>query len=163
MTEQAAATATDGGQRKPQFAIQRLYVKDVSFEVPSAPAVFMQEWAPEIKVEFSSAAGKLSESQYEVVLLLTVKAMLKDKVAYIAETRYAGVFVIDGFDAATTEMIIGAQCPTVLYPYGREVIHDLITRGSFPQFNLQPINFEAVYLDARRRRQEADSAEAAKH
>lgn len=163
MTEQAAVPTEEGAQRKPQFAIQRLYVKDVSFEVPGAPAVFMQEWTPEMKVEFSSAAGKLSESQFEVVLLLTVKATVKEKVAYIAEVRYAGVFVIDGFDAGTMELLIGAQCPTILYPYGREVISDLIARGSFPQFNLQPINFEAIYLDGRRRKQEAEAAEAAKH
>jgi preprotein translocase subunit SecB len=152
--------AAEGTAKKPQFAIQRLYCKDISFEAPGTPGIFTQNWEPDTNVQFSSAATKVSDAQYEIVLQLTVKTTLKDKVAYIAEVRFAGIFLISGFEAPAVEHIIGAQCPNILFPYAREVISDLVNRGSFPQFLLQPMNFDAVFAEAKRRQQEAATAAA---
>lgn len=161
MTEQndaAAATPT----QKPQFALQRIYTKDISFESPGSPHSFMVEWTPETKVQFNSAGARLADKQYEVVLMINVVTMNGDKVAYIAEVKMAGVFLIEAPEAQV-ELLLGAHCPSILFPYAREVISDLVSRGSFPQMLLQPINFDAIYAEARRRRDQADSDEAAKH
>lgn len=158
MTEQAPAA--EGATRKPHFAIQRLYAKDISFESPAAPAVFTQAWEPDTNVQFGSSASKIGENLYEVVLQLTVKSTVKEKVAYIAECRYAGIFQVEGIEGANLDHVLGAQCPTILFPYARELIGDIVNRGSFPQLILQPMNFDAIYQDARRRR-DAKAAEAA--
>lgn len=162
MTEQAPAAADTAAAKKPQIVIQRLYVKDISFESPGTPAVFTQPWEPETNVQFGSGVNRVSDNQYEVVLQVTVTATLKGKTAYIAEVRYAGVFQVDGIDGAALEHTMNAYCPNILFPYVREVITDLIARGTYPQFILQPINFDAVYADAKRRQQaEAEAAQQA--
>lgn len=160
MTEQAPVA--EGTAPQPQFAVQRLYAKDISFEAPGTPAVFTQPWEPESNVQFASSTTKVGDTHYEVVLQVTVKTMLKDKVAFIAEVRFGGIFLIEGITGPALEHVLGAQCPNILFPYVRETISDLVTRGSFPQFVLQPMNFDAIYADARRRREEK-AAEAAKH
>lgn len=160
MTEQAPAA--EAAAKKPHFAVQRLYTKDISFEAPGTPATFTQAWEPETNVQFTSSTTKVADSVFEVILQLTVKTTLKEKVAYIAEVRYGGVFQIEGIEGPALDHVLGAQCPTILYPYVREVLSDLVSRGSFPQLVLQPMNFEAIYADARRRREER-IAEAAKH
>lgn len=149
--------------QKAKFALQRIYTKDISFEAPGAPAVFGHDWAPEASVHFTSGATRVADKQYEVVLQLTVTATNNDKVAYIAETRQAGVFFIEGLDAEALEPLLGAHCPSILFPYAREVISDLASRGTFPQMLLQPINFDAVYAEAKRRRDEAGADAEAKH
>lgn len=163
MTEQAAAP---DAEKKPsgQFALQRIYVKDISFESPNSPAVFTQEWAPETKIQFNSTARRLADNQYEVVLALNVTATLGEKVAFIAEIKQAGIFLADVPEAAL-EPLLGAQCPAILYPYARETVTDLVSRGTFPQLLLQPMNFDAIFSEARRRRdeQQAAAGEAAKH
>lgn len=160
MTEQAPA-ATEATAKRPSFVVQRLYAKDISFEAPGTPGIFTQAWEPETNIQFSSAAGRVGESVFEVVLQMTVKATLKEKVAYIAEARFAGVFQIEGVEGPALEHVLGAQCPTILFPYVRELIGDLISRGSFPQLVLQPMNFEAIYADAKRRREQEGAANAA--
>ena len=162
MTEQAATSATD---KKPQgqFALQRIYVKDLSFESPNAPALFTQEWNPETKLNFNSSARKQGDNLYEVVLALNVTVTLGGKTAFIAEIKQAGLFTIEAPEGML-EPILGAHCPNILFPFARETIADLVTRGTFPQLLLQPMNFEAVYLEAKRRREEqAGAATEAKH
>lgn len=139
MAEQTNST----GQK--QFSIQKIYVKDMSFETPNSPAVFTQEWKPEINLELNSTATGIAEGIHEVVLSLTVTAKLGDTTAYLAEVQQAGIFAMIGFSQEETAPMLGAFCPGTLYPYARETVSDLVARGGFPQLVLAPINFDALY------------------
>lgn len=160
MTEPVADTPA---AKKPQLAVQRLYVKDVSFEAPGAPAIFTQPWEPETNVQFGSGANRLSDNQFESVLQVTVTTAVKGKTVYIAEVRYAGVFLIEGIEGPALEQVLNVHCPNILYPYVREVVSEMVSRGSFPQFILQPMNFEAIYADAKRRQQAGTAEQAPAH
>lgn len=158
MTEQASSPETEK-KAQGQFALQRIYVKDISFEAPGAPQVFTLEWKPESKVQVNTSARRLSENQYEVVLMLNVTVSLGEKVAFIAEVKQAGIFIIDAPESML-DALLGAQCPTIIYPYARETVSDLVSRGTFPQLLLQPMNFEAIFAEAKRRRDEQRAAPA---
>jgi len=132
-------------QAAPQFAIQRVYTKDVSFETPNSPAIFQKEWKPEVKLDIDTRSAKLSDDTYEVVLSLTVTATVEDQTAFLAEVQQAGVFTIGNLPEAQLAHTIGAFCPTTLFPYARETVANLVNRGSFPQLNLAPVNFEALF------------------
>lgn len=137
--------ASQEAQAEPQFAIQRVYTKDVSFETPNSPAIFQAEWKPEIKLDLDTRSNKLAENTYEVVLAVTVTATVEGKTAFLAEVQQAGIFTIGNLPEAQLAHTIGAFCPTTLFPYARETIASLVNRGSFPQFNLAPVNFEALF------------------
>jgi len=139
------AEASQEAQAEPQFAIQRVYTKDVSFETPNSPAIFQAEWKPEIKLDLDTRSNKLAENTYEVVLAVTVTATVEGKTAFLAEVQQAGIFTIGNLPEAQLAHTIGAFCPTTLFPYARETIASLVNRGSFPQFNLAPVNFEALF------------------
>jgi preprotein translocase subunit SecB len=139
---------------QPQFALQRIYIKDSSFESPNSPEIFQEQWQPEISLDLNTANKKLTDTQFEVVLSLTVTAKIGEKVAFIVELQQAGVFLIAGMDEAQTGQTIGAFCPNLLFPYARETIDSLVTKGSFPALMLSPINFDAIYAEAVRRQQE---------
>ena len=141
MSENNAAAPQQG----PQFAIQRIYTKDLSFEAPNTPVIFTEKWEPQINVDLNSAGNLISEGLYEVELSLTVTAKLGDKTAYLVEVKQAGIFVISGFNEADRNGMIHSYCPNLLFPYVREVISDIVSKGSFPQMLLQPINFDALY------------------
>lgn len=128
-----------------QFGIQKIYVKDMSFETPNSPAVFTQDWKPEINLELNTTANQVAEGIHEVILSLTVTAKLGDKTAYLAEVQQAGIFSMQGFSKEEAQPMIGAFCPGTLYPYARESVSDLVARGGFPQLVLAPINFDALY------------------
>ena len=134
-------------ENQPQFAIQRIYIKDLSFETPNTPAIFKAEWQPEMNVDLNTQANPLDKDVYEVELRITVTAKLQDKVAYVAEVKQAGIFTLSGFEDDQLKAMLGSFCPNILFPYVREGIADVINRGSFPQFNLAPINFDALYLE----------------
>ncbi|RHW76865.1 protein-export chaperone SecB [Colwellia sp. RSH04] len=138
-TEQAAAAAG------PQFAIQRVYTKDVSFETPNSPAIFQKDWQPEIKLDLDTRSNKLAEDTFEVVLAVTVTATVEGQTAFLAEVQQAGIFTIANMEDTQIAQTIGAFCPTTLFPYARESVANLVNRGSFPQFNLAPVNFDALY------------------
>lgn len=144
-----------------QFAIQRVYTKDISFETPNSPQVFTQEWKPEINVSMNSAVNKLDNDNVEVTLTVTVTAKHDDNTAFLAEVQQAGIFLAKGMSDEEMGPMLGIYCPNTLFPYVREAISDLINRGSFPQFVLQPVNFEAIY--AQRIQQQKQQAEAAEH
>ena len=138
-----AETKTETEQR---FEIQRIYTKDLSFESPNTPDVFLQEnWQPEIAIDLNIADTKLENETYEVVLTVTATAKAKDATAFLAEVKQAGIFAISGFSEEQVKHMLGAFCPNVLFPYAREAISDIVTRGSFPQLLLAPINFDALY------------------
>jgi preprotein translocase subunit SecB len=136
---------SDKQQTDRQFAIQRIYTKDISFESPNAPQVFISEWEPKINVDLSTEIQALSEDTIQVVLTVNVVAKHEDKTAFLVEVQQAGIFLAKGFSEEELGPLMGIGAPNALYPYAREVVSDLITRGSFPQFTLQPVNFEQMY------------------
>lgn len=158
---QAGATeATEGAS----FTVEKIYVKDLSLEVPGAPAVFNEQAQPQLQMNLNQQVTRLNDAAFEVVLGITLTCTADDKPLYLAEVKQAGVFGLAGFDAATLDAMLGTQCPNVLYPYARQLISDLIQAGGFPPFLLQPINFDALYAEGLRQRaqqaQQLGSAEA---
>lgn len=141
-------------QEKPQFAIQRIYTRDVSFESPNAPAIFRQEWKPQVKLDLNTRSRTLDEGVYEIVLVVTVEAKLEDKTAFLAEVQQAGVFTLTGFPEETRDQMLGAYCPSVLFPYAREAVDAAVTKGSFPALMLAPVNFDALYLQNKQQKNE---------
>ncbi len=137
----------------PQFILQRVYTKDVSFETPNAPAIFTEKWEPETNVEINSTGNKLADDIFEVVLSITVTAKLGDKTAYLTEVHQAGIFTLAGFSEQELNAVIHSHCPNLLFPYVREVVSDLVSKGSFPQMLLQPINFDALYAQHMQKQQ----------
>ena len=150
-------------QSQGQFALQRIYVKDLSFEAPGAPKTFLTAWTPEVSVDLSTQTSRMEEGKnyYEVVLALTVTVKNDNATAFLVEVKQAGIFLIDGVPEAQLAQLLGAYCPNLLFPYARETISDVVTRGSFPQLLLAPVNFDAVFAEAQRKRVEGgESAES---
>jgi len=150
---------TEQAKQERQFAIQRIYTKDLSFESPNAPQVFLGEWKPEINVGIQSQVNKLSEESIEVVLTINVEAAQGEHTAFMVEVQQAAIFMVQGFSEEELGPLLGIGAPNALFPYAREVVSDLVTRGSFPQFVLQPVNFEAMYAQQAAAQQEKGSAE----
>lgn len=138
--------AAQGEQQQPQFAIQRIFVKDVSFEAPNAPEVFRKEWTPSLNVDMNVSNRKLDEGVYEVTLTLTAKNTVGEETAFLCEVAQAGIFTVsEEMPEPNKAHTLGAFCPNILFPYARETISSLVTRGTFPQLNLAPVNFDAVF------------------
>ncbi len=149
------AEANKNKQAGQEFAIHRLFVKDLSFEAPDSPAVFKEEWKPEVDLNLDNAYEHLEEDLYCVTLKVTVTTKIKDKAVFIAEVQQAGIFLIKDFADAQKEELLGAFCPNVLFPYVREVVSDLVNRGGFPPLYLAPVNFDAIYQQRKEQAQEA--------
>lgn len=155
MTDQTTPVAgADDAAQAAQFTIEKLYLKDVSFEAPNAPQVFNEQGQPQLSMNLNQKVGRLSDGAFEVVLGVTLTCTLNEKTVYLAEVAQAGIFGLAGFDDRTLDMMLGTYCPNVLFPYVREAVSDLINKGGFPPFYLQPINFEALYAEGLRRRVE---------
>ncbi|MGH8078969.1 MAG: protein-export chaperone SecB [Lysobacter sp.] len=136
----------------PAFTVEKIYVKDVSFEVPNAPAVFAEAAQPQLQLNLSQNVQRVGDNAFEVVLGVTLTCTANDKPMYLAEVKQAGVFGLIGFDEQTLDAMLGTHCPNVLYPYARQLVSDLIQAGGFPPFFLQPINFDALYAEGLRQR-----------
>lgn len=151
--------AANGAENtQPQFNLQRIYVKDISFESPKAPAVFQNEWSPQVNLDLSTRNTKLQDDIYEVVLSLSVTVTNgEEEVTFIAEVQQAGIFAISGLDEESMRHTLGAFCPNILFPYAREAVDNLVLRGSFPPLMLAPVNFDALFAQSEQRR----AAEAA--
>lgn len=145
-------------ENEQQFAVQRLYIKDVSFESPQGVAIFAKKWAPEIKVDLGSKNTKVADDQYEVVLSVTITAKVEGEVAFLIEVQQAGLFLVKGLDEEQLRRALGIMCPNLLFPYVREAIDSLAVKGGFPAIGLQPVNFEALYVQAMQRAQEQGEA-----
>ena len=143
-------------QNQAQLSLQRIYVKDVSFEAPGAPQVFNEQGAPELQMNLNQKVQRLSENAFEVILGITLTCNVAGKTAYLAEVQQAGVFGMQGFDAQNRDTVLATYCPNVLFPYARQMVSDLIQNGGFPPFLLQPINFESLYAEQMRRRAEGE-------
>lgn len=150
---------------KQQLEIQRIYIKDLSLESPAAPKIFREEWRPELTIDLNIKNNQLEENVYEVVLEITITAKMGEKTAFLAEVHQAGIFFLTGFDENQTDQILNAYCPTVLFPYAREVVSDITVKASFPPLNLAPVNFDVLYLQqkAEGKVAEAQSQEEVKH
>ncbi len=154
MAEQAAA--------ENHFSIQKLYIKDVSFESPSAPEVFsFDKWDPQIELNLNNTSKKLNEGVYDVVLSVTATVSNQDKVAFLVEVHQGGIFQLQGFNDQDTKYILGAQCMTILFPYAREAVTDLTNRGGFPPLLLNPVNFDGLYAQAMQKQQQEGAADEA--
>ena len=140
-------------EQQPQFALQRIYMKDISFESPKAPEVFQKQWQPEVKLDLNTSNKALEEGLYEVVLSLTVTVENgpegNKETAFVVEVHQAGVFLARGLAEEELHRTLGAFCPNILFPYAREAVDNLVLRGSFPPLMLAPVNFDALYLQAR--------------
>ena len=136
-------------QAQRQFLVQRIYTKDISFESPNAPQTFQENWNPEINVGLGSEVNKIGDENIELVLKVSVEAKHDGKTVFLVEVQQGGLFLIQGFNDEETDALMGIAAPNVLFPYAREAVSDLVTRGSFPQFVLQPVNFEAIYTQQR--------------
>jgi preprotein translocase subunit SecB len=129
-----------------QFMIQRVYVKDLSFETPNTPAVFQQQWEPELTLDINTTSTQLEAGVYEVVLTVTATVNNQKEVAFLVEVKQAGIFTIQGAPNEQLDHLLNSFCPSILFPYAREAITSQVIRGSFPQLVLAPINFDALYM-----------------
>jgi preprotein translocase subunit SecB len=132
---------------QPQFQIEKLYVKDLSLEVPNAPEVFMQIEGPQLEVQVASERKNFAEGMFEVVVTVTVTARAGEKALFLVEVAQAGIFSVRGVAAEDIDPLLGIGCPTILYPYAREAVSDLVTRAGFPPVVLAPISFEQLYME----------------
>ena len=128
-----------------QFLIQKLYSKDVSFEVPNAPQIFQENGQAEVKMSLAQRVNELGDNTHEVVLTITVTATIGEKTAYLVEVAQAGIFKITGFHEQATHAVMNTLCPTTLFPYARQAISSLVAEGGFPPLVLQPVNFDQLY------------------
>ena len=128
-----------------QFAIQKIYTKDLSFETPNSPAIFTQKWEPTVTLNLGTQVQPMENSLFEVSLTITVTVKCGETTAYLVEVNQSGIFTLVGFDEHEMGPMVGSFCPNILFPYAREAISDLVTRGGFPQMLLAPVNFDALY------------------
>lgn len=144
MTEenQAAAAAENNG---PMMSLQKLYVKDASFEAPNAPQVFQEQGQPEINLNMNQKVNKLNDEAYEVTLTATVTCKVNEKTAYLVEVAQAGIFNMKNFDEQALHQTLGIYCPNVLFPYVRQEVSNSVVAGGFQPLVLQPVNFEQMY------------------
>jgi len=153
-----AAEANNG----PAFTVEKIYVKDVSFESPNSPTIFNENVQPDLQLNLNQKVQRLSENAFEVVLGVTLTCKAGDKTAYVAEVEQAGVFGLIGLEPQAIDVLLGTQCPNILFPYVRSMVSALTRAGVSPPFYLQPINFEGLYAETlRQRQQQADGASLA--
>jgi len=157
----AGQGGSQAGQEEQRFAVQRVYVKDVSFEAPDTPNVFRQQYSPQVNFNINNRSNRVDEGLYEVVLRLTADVKQDDKTVFLVEVQQAGIFEIRGLNNDQLEQVLTITCPNILFPYGREAIDALVTRGSFPALLLAPINFENIYQQAKQQQAEQLAAKEA--
>lgn len=160
MAEEQNQGASSPEQQQAQFQLQKLYVKDVSFELPNAPQIFQEDGQVEIKLNLSQKVENLDENLHEVNLTVTVTATMDGKTAYLAEVQQAGIFALIGMNEQARHAALNTLCPHTLFPYARRVVTDLVADGGFPPLVLQPINFDQIYAQRLREAQAQAQANA---
>jgi preprotein translocase subunit SecB len=163
MADQEAPQAQEPNQAK--FALQRIYVKDSSFESPSSPMVFTKTWKPALQVDLNTRSRAVADNNYEVTLTVTVTAKLEgeEETAFLAEVQQAGLFLAEGVEGEQLRQLMGIVCPNMLFPYLREAVDSLVVKGGFPALALQPVNFEALYRQAQKEAEAKAAPEATTH
>ena len=149
--------------QQPVFNIEKIYVKDLSLEVPNAPQIFMERTAPQIDVQLHTQSGPVSEGVYHSVLTVTVTAKINDKTMFLVEAAHAGIFQIRNIPQEELDPILGIACPNILFPYVREVISDATSRAGFPPVMLNPMNFEVLYQQQQAQKQQQAAAAPITH
>ena len=139
------ATAASAADASPQFAVQRTYIKDFSFETPMGVKVFTQAFQPKVKMDVNTRGNKVGDNIHEIVLTITITAQVEDETAYLIELQQAGIFAITGFADEQLQHVLGAVCPNFLFPYAREAIDSMAVKGGFPPLSLAPIDFDAIF------------------
>ena len=162
LAEQTSENQALEQKQAPGFGIEKLYVKDLSLELPNAPQIFTDRDAPQIGIEISNAASKIDDGIYEVVLTITVTSKIGEKTAFLIEVAQAGIFQVRNVPEENLEIIFSITCPNILFPYAREVVSDLSVRAGFPPVVLSPINFEALYAQ-QKQQQVQDEASKTTH
>ena len=147
-----AAPLADAQPQGATFTVEKLYVKDVSFEAPNAPQVFNEQGQPDLQMKLNQKVQRLGENAFEVSLGITLTCTINNRTAYLAEVEQAGVFGLGGFEEHILDAMLGTQCPNILYPYAAAAVGQLIVAGGFPPFPMQPINFDALYGETLRQR-----------
>ena len=151
-TTNGAAVPAQQDAAGPAFSVEKIYVKDVSFEAPGAPAIFNEQGQPDLQLNLNQRVQRLNENAFEVSLRVTLTCKIGEKTAYVAEVEQAGVFGLVGLQPQAIDVLLGTQCPNILFPYVRQIVGELIQAGGFPPFLLQPINFEGLYAEGLRQR-----------
>jgi len=142
-------------QTQPTFSIEKVFVKDISLEIPNSPQVFLEREAPTVDIQLHHNSAQVDEGVYQTVLTVTVTAKVKDKTMFLVEVGQAGVFVIRNIPAGELDAVLGIACPNILFPYAREVVADTTVRAGFPPVVLNPVNFESIYQQAVQQQQAA--------
>jgi preprotein translocase subunit SecB len=142
-------------QTQPTFSIEKVFVKDISLEIPNSPQVFLEREAPTVDIQLHHNSSQVDEGVYQTVLTVTVTAKVKDKTMFLVEVGQAGVFVIRNIPAGELDAVLGIACPNILFPYAREVVADTTVRAGFPPVVLNPVNFESIYQQAVQQQQAA--------
>lgn len=152
-------------EQQQQFAMQRIYTKDLSFESPSTPGIFKKQWQPQVNVDLNTKSDKIDEEgNFEVVLTVTITAKAEDDTAFLIEIQQAGIFFIKGFEGENLRRLLGTAAPNILFPYARETIDTVCVKGAFPPVMLAPVNFDALYQQALNQAQAgAEGASEATH
>lgn len=146
-------------QQSPVFAIEKIYVKDLSLEIPNAPGIFLEREAPEVNLQLSTKNESIDQELYEVLLTVTVTARIKGKVMFLVEVQQAGIFRIHHVEEKEMSPVLGIACPNILFPYLRETVSDIVTRAGFPTVILNPVNFEAIYRQGKQKTETGAVAE----
>jgi preprotein translocase subunit SecB len=146
-------------EQQPVFSIEKIYVKDLSLEIPNAPRIFLERETPEVNIQLHTKAERIDEGMFETVLTITVTAKIKDKTMFLVEVQQAGIFQIRNVPEADMEPVLGIACPNVIFPYLRETVSDVVTRAGFHAVILNPVNFEALYYQGKEQAQKSAAAE----
>jgi len=162
-SEDHDAVPADSEMRTGHISIQKVYVKDLSFETPNAPEIFTDEWKPSVDIHLANSANSIGNDIHEVVLTITITVRFEDKTAYLVEVHQAGLFNISGFPEQHLATMLATVCPNILFPFAREAVSDVVTRGGFPQMLLSPVNFEQLYAQELQRRRQAESEGSVTH
>ena len=159
MAEENASTE----EQQARFVIQKIYTKDISFETPNSPAIFREEWKPELDLQLGNEYARIDDDNHEITLTVTVTAKVGDNVAFLVEVKQAGVFSLTGYSDQEMGPLVGSYCPNTLFPFAREVISDIVLKGGFPQLVLAPVNFDALYMNQIEQNKQAAAAKETKH
>ena len=148
--------------QQPVFGIEKIYVKDLSLEIPNAPRIFLERETPEVNIQLHTKGERVDEGMYEVLLTVTVTAKVKEKTLFLVEVGQAGIFQIRNVPEAEMDPVLGIGCPNILFPYLREAVSDIVTRAGFHAVILNPVNFEALYHQGKQQAAEVNAAAAEK-
>jgi preprotein translocase subunit SecB len=159
MPENTPNQAKAGANSQEQFGIQNIYIKDISFEAPNSPEIFTEKWKPQLEMEMSNNIKELNEETYEVVLNLTVTVKAEEKTAFLVEIHQGGIFALKGFPKDKLSYMLNSYCPNILFPYARETVSSIVTRGGFQALWLAPLNFDALYSQRLQQQQQQQQGE----